>query len=205
MKKILITLLAFIAFSSNAAVIKLDFSEPFVNYGNQFESGVVEAINGGQTLSMFGNNWVAFQGSYTIDADTVLEITFSSSQIGELHGIGFDNDDVFDTNVDFRNGANRYFQFAGSQTFGVQDYNTYSAVNSVEVFSVEVGKFLTGNYKYLVFINDQDTDGEDAQSSFSVATTDTGFAQVSEPGALALMLMSFSLVSISRKRKSKSA
>lgn len=203
MKKIFTMFLAFVALSSNAAVITLDFSDPFVDYSNQFENGIVQSTNGGQTLSMFGNNWVAFEGNFTIDADTVLEVTFSSSQLGELHGFGFDNDTVFDSNADFRNGANRYFQFAGSQTFGVQDYNNYSAVNTLETFTVEVGKFLTGNYNYLVFINDQDTDGEDSQSSFSIATSDANFVQVSEPGVLAIMMMSFSLVFISRKRKLK--
>ena len=44
---------------------------------------------------MFGNNWVAFEGVYNITADTILQVTFSSSQIGELHGFGFDNDIIF--------------------------------------------------------------------------------------------------------------
>lgn len=201
MKKLFITLLAFVAFSSSAAVIKLDFSGPFVDYSNQFESGSVQSTNGGQTLSMVGNNWVAFDGVYTISADTVLEVTFSSSQLGELHGFGFDNDTVFDSFADFRNGSNRYFQFAGSQTFGVQDYNTYGSVNTLETFTVEVGKFLTGTFSYLIFMNDQDTAGASAESSFNVSTTDTGFAQVSEPGALALMFMSLLFVVASRKTR----
>lgn len=203
MKMLVAVLLCVCAFVSNAAIIQLDFSGPFVNYSNQFLKGNVEATDGGKTLSMFGNNWVAFEGSYTIDPDTILEVTFSSSQLGELHGFGFDNDTVFDNNDDFRNGSNRYFQFAGSQSFGVQDYNTYGTVGSIQTFTVEIGKFLTGTFSQLVFINDQDKSGLNAESSFNISTFDTGFAQVdvNEPGVFALMMMSLFIVFVSRKKK----
>lgn len=205
MKRLIAAVLMCCAFTTNAAIIELDFSGPSVNYSNQFLKGTVGSLNSGKTLSMFGNNWVAFEGTYTINAATILQVTFSSSQLGELHGFGFDNDTVFDNNDDFRNGSNRYFQFAGSQSFGVQDYNTYGVVGSLQTFTVEVGKFLTGTFSQLVFINDQDKSGMNAESSFNIATSDTGFTQVdvNEPGVLALMIMSLFLIFVSRNRKLK--
>ena len=152
MKKLVLAIFSVLSLTANAAVIELDFSDAFANYSNQFETGTVSAVNGGKTLSMFGNNWVAFEGVYNITADTILQVTFSSSQLGELHGFGFDNDIIFDSVDDYKNGENRYFQFAGTQTFGVQDYNTYSVPNTIETFTVEVGKFLTGTFSQLVFI-----------------------------------------------------
>ncbi|AGP77744.1 hypothetical protein I633_08410 [Alteromonas mediterranea 615] len=201
MKKFVAVLLSLYAFTANAAIIELDFSGPFTNYSNQFLKGTVEAQNDGKTLNMFGNNWVAFEGVYNINVDTILMVTFSSSQLGELHGFGFDNDTVFDNQKDYIEGANRYFQFAGSQTFGVQDYNTYKVAGNTETFIVEVGKFLTGTFSQLVFINDLDNSSANAQSSFNIATTDTSFAEVSEPGVFSLMLMAFALVFGSRSTK----
>lgn len=202
MKKLVLAMFSVLSFTANAAVIELDFSDTFANYGNQFKDGAVEAENGGETLSMFGNNWVAFEGVYNITADTILQVTFSSSKVGELHGFGFDNDIVFDDVDDFENGENRYFQFAGTQTFGVQDYNTYSVPNTIETFTVEIGKFLTGTFSQLVFINDQDKSGADAQSSYSIATSDSNFvASVNGPGVLTLMLMSLTLMFTSKRSR----
>ncbi|MBC6984628.1 hypothetical protein [Alteromonas sp. BZK5] len=202
MKKLVLAIFSVLSFTANAAVIELDFSDTFANYGNQFKTGTVGAGDGGKTLSMFGNNWVAFEGVYNITADTILQVTFFSSQLGELHGFGFDNDIVFDNFEDFQNGENRYFQFAGTQTFGVQDYNTYTAPNTIETFTVEIGKFLTGTFSQLVFINDQDKSGANAQSSYSIATSDSNFvASVNGPGVLTLMLMSLTLMFVSKKNR----
>lgn len=202
MRKLVVAIFSVFAFTANAAVIELDFSDAFANYGNQFKKGTVESVNSGKTLSMFGNNWVAFEGAYNITADTILQVTFSSSRLGELHGFGFDNDIVFDDFEDFQNGENRYFQFAGTQTFGVQDYNTYTVPNTIETFTIEIGKFLTGTFSQLVFINDQDRSGANAQSSYSIATSDSNFvASVNGPGVLTLMLMSLTLMFASKRNR----
>ncbi|MBZ2163146.1 hypothetical protein [Alteromonas stellipolaris] len=211
MKKYLLMALAVLSFSSGASVITLDMSQPFVNYGNQFTDGTVTASSDSTTLDMFGNNWVAFNGPYIIDSSTILEITFSSSSIGELHGFGFDNDTIFDTTADYNNGGNRYFQLAGTQTFGVQDFNTYTTEGSTVTFTVDLGNYLTGSFNYLVFINDQDQNGVDGQSLYSISTTDDSFAPtaapsapvatVSEPGVLGLMFASVLLLGASRARK----
>lgn len=202
MKKLVLAIFGVLSFTANAAVIELDFSDTFANYGNQFKSGTVESENGGKTLSMFGNNWVSFEGVYNITADTILQVTFSSSQLGELHGFGFDNDTVFDDIDDYKNGENRYFQFAGTQTFGIQDYNTYKVPNTLQVFTVEIGKFLTGTFSQLVFINDKDEGIANAQSAYSIATSDSNFvASVNGPGVLTLMLMSLTLIFASKRSR----
>lgn len=190
MKKLIAVIVSCLVFSTNAAVISLDFSSTFTNYGNQFENGVVKTENNGSSLSMNGNNWVAFSGPFVIEKDTVFEITFFSSRIGELHGFGFDSDDVFESASDYRKGANRYFQLAGSQKFGVQKYNTYKDVGTIQTFLVDVGSFITGTFNYLVFINDQDREGLSANSVYSIKASGGNLASVSEPITLYVFLFS---------------
>ena len=203
MKKLIAVFISLLAFSVNASVISLDFSGSYFDYSNQFENGQVEATSGGAVLTMNGNNWVAFEGPFFIEQDTILEVTFVSSMLGELHGFGFDNDVLFDSQDDYRNGANRYFQLGGSQAFGVQDFNTYQTENTLETFLINVGSFVTGSFNYIVFINDQDVDGLDANSVYSITTSNGNFTSVSEPGILSILLSSLIILSASRRLKSK--
>ncbi|WP_333970070.1 hypothetical protein [Alteromonas mediterranea] len=201
MKKLIAAFISLFAFSVNAAVISLDFSGSFSDYGNQFENGQVEATNGGANLTMNGNNWVAFEGPFVIEQDTILEVTFFSSLLGELHGFGFDNDVIFDSQDDYRDGANRYFQLGGTQTFGVQDFNTYQTENTIETFFINVGSFVTGTFNYIVFINDQDVEGVDANSVYSISASNSNFTSVSEPGILSILLSSLVILFASRRLK----
>ena len=201
MKKFVAVIVSLFAFSVNAAVISLDFSGSFADYGNQFEDGQVEATNGGANLTMNGNNWVAFEGPFVIEQDTVLEVTFFSSMLGELHGFGFDDDVIFDSKDDYRDGANRYFQLGGSQTFGVQDFNTYQTANTIETFFINLGSFVTGTFNYIVFINDQDVEGVDANSVYSISASNSNFTSVSEPGILSILLSSLIILFASRRSK----
>ena len=74
--------------------------------------------------------------------------------------------------------------------------------NTLETFTVEVGKFLTGTFSQLVFINDQDKSGANAQSSYSISTSDSNFvASVNGPGVLTLMLMSLTLMFASKRNR----
>lgn len=199
MKKFLILLIAAVSFNTSATFLEYDFSGGYEQYSNQPNSGRIEISQGNSVLTMLGNNWALFEGPFVINSDTILEITFSSTLLGELQGIGFDDDTIFHSQDDFRLGRDRFFQFAGSQTFGIQEYNTYDTVGEVVNLSIEVGRFVTGTFNYLVFMNDQDISGLSSQSSFrNTSLANANANAVSEPGVLSLLLVSGLLI-FSRK------
>jgi hypothetical protein len=124
-----------------------------VAYSNQDRDGTVTIEDGGATLHMEGNRWRRTQQVYEITPDTVLEFDFMSTIEGEIHGIGFEEDD------NLTNGQ-RIFQL-----FGTQAWNTayqwsppYTATDmgSYVHFSIPVGQYYTGSNMYLAFVSDDD-------------------------------------------------
>lgn len=163
--------------SANAGFTPVNFTS-FVNYGTQTTNGTYS--NTSNTLTMSGNNWLATQGPFNITANTVMEVRFSSTQVREIHGIGFDTD----LNFNLGQQSGRTFQLAGSQSnFGIQDFNTYSGPGA-QVFTIDIGSYFTGNFDYLVFINDDDAN-EMAESVYF----EVGFMNVNAPSSLALVLL----------------
>ena len=57
-------------------------------------------------LQIEGNGWKAIDFPYTVTEDTVLEFEFRSDAEGEIHGIGFDNDNSLSAEYDVQ--AARY-------------------------------------------------------------------------------------------------
>ena len=65
-------------------------------------------------------------------------------------------------------GHDKQFQFYGSQVWGLQDYDDYSgSAPGVKHYTIPVGQFFTGTFKYLTFINDHDVDPPTGVSTFS--------------------------------------
>ncbi len=119
----------------------------------------VTVEDGGLTLHTVGNTWKRVGIPYNVTADTVVEFDFSSSVQGEIHGIGFDVDNTIDANT---------FQLYGTQVYGIQAFNNYSAsAPSVVHYTIPVGTFFTGNFLYLTFANDQDVAAPTGESVFS--------------------------------------
>ncbi|MBB6429911.1 PKD domain-containing protein [Algisphaera agarilytica] len=128
-------------------------------------SSVIE--DGGTTLRLTGNQWKAIDlGSYQITANTVLEFDFSSSAIGEVHGIGFDNDITAYTGaVD----GPQYFKVAGTQTTSGFNavFDDYDPSEGTKAYKIYVGHHASGSYSNLVFANDHDIASPTAESVFS--------------------------------------
>ena len=142
-----------------------DITADVISYTlSQDVSGTIESSNQLKTLKMNGNNWKAIDlTNVTITANTILEFDYSSTSEGEIQGIGFDSD------------ANRaagsftqehIFRVFGRDPHGIEDYNDYET-GSTKTYSIPVGQFFTGGYRYLTFINDEDANGQDAESVFS--------------------------------------
>ncbi len=125
--------------------------------GTNDENGVVTIENGGAGLRLDGNTWKQINLSYDVTADTVLEFDFRSDKIGEIHGIGFDN------NTEHQ--EDRTFQLSGSQNWGLSNFNNYSG-NGWQHFTIPVGQFYTGQMEYLFFVTDDDA-GQSSESYFA--------------------------------------
>ncbi|MFQ5577405.1 MAG: hypothetical protein ACE5G8_10515, partial [Anaerolineae bacterium] len=131
--------------------------------GNQDVNAVATVLDGGATLQIVGNGWkkIAFPYSviHTASASTVIEFDFMSTAQGEIHGIGFDDDDILS--------SDRTFKLYGTQTWGIQDFNDYAAsAPGWKHYKIRVGQFYTGSMTHLIFANDHDTGSPNAVSTF---------------------------------------
>ncbi|AXT58996.1 T9SS C-terminal target domain-containing protein [Aquimarina sp. AD10] len=136
----------------------LNFNDFQINaYANQDSSGNNSSVvSGGSGLSLSNNTWKYITLNYNVTANTVLEFDFSSSAEGEIHAVGFDDDNALT--------ANRYFKVHGTQNYGVTNYDDYTS--GTKKYTIPVGNFYTGNMNQLVFINDNDA-GSGNTSIFS--------------------------------------
>jgi len=85
--------------------------------------------------------------NYTVTANTVIEFDFSSSSEGEIHGVGFEDDNTLT--------STRYFKVHGTQNYGVTNFDDYAG--GTKTYTIPVGNFYQGSMDRLVFINDDDS------------------------------------------------
>jgi hypothetical protein len=124
---------------------------PTVSYGGQDVSANVTVEDGGATLLLQQNTWRRTTQTFTITPDTVLEVELASSSQGEIHGIGFDEDD------NIANGL-RIFQLYGTQnwTDGIHDFDNYPGGGGFQTYTIPVGQYYTGSGLRLALVNDKD-------------------------------------------------
>jgi leucyl aminopeptidase len=135
----------------------LDFTNyTITSFSNQDSDGSYTVGNTGYSLSLSNNTWKYINYPYTITSQTVIEFEFSSTNQGEIHGIGFENDNTLT--------SNRYFKVHGTQNYGITNYDNYNSGNTTYI--IPVGSFYTGTVDRLVFINDNDG-GSSNNSVFS--------------------------------------
>jgi len=112
------------------------------SFSNQDAAGDFSVGNAGGSLSLTNNTWKYIALDYTVTANTVIEFEFSSTSQGEIHGIGFENDNSLT--------RDRYFKVHGTQDYGVTNYDNYAGGTTTYV--VPVGAFYTGAMDRLVFM-----------------------------------------------------
>ncbi|MEM7481793.1 MAG: M36 family metallopeptidase [Acidobacteriota bacterium] len=122
-----------------------------VSYSTQDASADVTVEDGGDTLLLEQNTWRRTTDTFTVTSNTVLEFDFSSTDEGEIHGIGFDEDDTISNAV-------RVFQVHGTQNWGSanHDFDNYVAGSGFVTYSIPVGQYYTGSGLRLVLVNDKD-------------------------------------------------
>ncbi len=140
----------------------IDFNSlNLTSYSNQDVSGTFSVDASGDTLTLTNNTWKRSVSTFNVTANTVLEFQFASSQQGEIHAIGFDENDEL-------NDIGRLFQFFGSQNWtgaGRLDAPVnYTGNGAFQQFSIPVGQSYTGTMN-LVFSNDNDA-GSGNQGQF---------------------------------------
>ncbi len=125
----------------------------FTSYSNQNSTNDASVEDGGDTMHLTGNTWVRSTQSFNITPNTVIDFKFASGNQGEIHAIGFDDNDTLNDNP-------RHFQFWGTQnwtgTGKIGLTPSYNGSGSYQSYSVPVGQSYTGNMR-LVFTNDKDS------------------------------------------------
>ncbi|HSR49383.1 MAG TPA: M36 family metallopeptidase [Acidobacteriota bacterium] len=123
------------------------------SYSNQDVSANVQVADGGDTLVLTGNTWRRSLSSFNITPNTVVEFQFASSSQGEIHALGFDDNNTL-------NDDPRHFMFWGNQNWTGGGRITwtpqYSGAGSFQTFTIPVGDFYTGTMR-MVFTNDKDS------------------------------------------------
>lgn len=136
----------------------IDFNSFTINaFSNQDISGDSSIVNNGTGISLQNNTWKYISVNYNVSANTVIEFDFNSTSEGEIHAIGFENDNALT--------STRYFKVYGTQNYGVTNFDNYSQGSTIK-YTIPVGDFYTGSMDRLVFINDNDS-GTGNNSIFS--------------------------------------
>ena len=148
-------------------VTEIDFGLlPISSYGGQDArpGAGFEVEAGGGALSLEGNVWKSVDlGSYEVTEDTVLRFDFRLDQLGEIHGIGLEDDNVLG------NGG-AFFQLAGTQTLKVGDQTyrgEYGAAGDVVSYAIDLSDYAGRTFDRMVFINDHDGAPRNAAETFS--------------------------------------
>ncbi|CAL2091474.1 M36 family metallopeptidase [Tenacibaculum sp. 190524A02b] len=126
------------------------------SFSNQDSAGDYSIGNSGASLALTNNTWKYIAMNYTVTTNTVIEFEFSSTSEGEIHAVGFENDNSLT--------SSRYFKVYGTQNYGVTNFDDY--VSGTKKYVIPVGSSYTGAMDRLVFINDNDA-GSGNNSTFS--------------------------------------
>ncbi|KAA1245598.1 M20/M25/M40 family metallo-hydrolase [Aquimarina sp. RZ0] len=135
----------------------LDFNSlTITSFSNQDSTGDSSIVNNGAGVSLQNNSWKYVPLNYNVTSSTVLEFDFSSTAEGEIHAIGFENDNTLT--------ADMYFKVYGTQNYGITNYNDYT--RGTKSYTIPVGDYYTGAMDRLVLVNDNDA-GSNNNSTFS--------------------------------------
>lgn len=137
----------------------LDFNDNTpVSYGGSQDRGAVTLLDP-TTIRLENNSWKAVLMDYTVTPNTVLEFEFGSTQRGEIHGIGFDNNNSIS--------SNRLFQLYGTQNWGIREFRDYDGnEGNWKAYSIPVGQRYTGTFSRLFFSADHDGGARNGNSYF---------------------------------------
>lgn len=144
---------------TNSRCVSIDFNRyPPISFGGSQDGGTATIADAGKTLIIKNNAWKAVAINYTVTAKTFIEFEFRSTQLGEIHGIGFDDDENISSPFTF--------QLWGSQTWGIAEFRNYEGNSQWKKYTIPVGKFYTGATNRLFFAADIDAAPFTSESQF---------------------------------------
>ncbi|MDA3874124.1 MAG: hypothetical protein PF795_09195 [Kiritimatiellae bacterium] len=131
------------------------------DYHNQTTTGSTTVSADQLSLTLTGNTWRKMPYTYTVTADTILEVTIDASNTGEITGIGVDTDSDLTTGP-------KLLRLSGSTPHSRFNDITplYIANSGAYVYEIPLGNYYTGPMNYLVFVADDD-DNPSANVQFS--------------------------------------
>ena len=145
--------------TGNNTCVNVNFSErPVISYGGAEDQGTHSLLTNNTVLRIQNNAWKAVMLDYNVTPNTVLQFDFGSTARGEIHGIGFDDDNVVS--------ANRTFKLFGTQNWGILNYNNYPGQSTWIRYTIPVGQFYTGSFNRLFFVADHDAPPSNSNSFF---------------------------------------
>jgi hypothetical protein len=122
-------------------------------FGMTQDRGTVKVLDE-NTIELYGNAWKSVTGNYIITDNTIIEFEIKVDVIGEMHGVGFDEN----TGIS----SNRLFKVAGTQAWGIRDFDDgNSMVGKWIKYYIPVGQYYTGEFTNLFFCNDKDRSPQD--------------------------------------------
>ncbi|GAA3510741.1 hypothetical protein GCM10022393_25410 [Aquimarina addita] len=137
---------------------QIDFGTTAItSFSNQDADGTFEIANSGAGLILRNNTWKQIPFNYNVTANTILQFDFTSTSQGEIHGVGFEDDNTLTSTY--------YFKVHGTQNYGITNFDDYTG-SATKTYTIPVGNFYIGATDRLVFINDNDT-GSGNNSLFS--------------------------------------
>ena len=111
------------------------------------------------SVTITGNAWKRFPLTYTVTAKTMLEVTISASDIGEIVGLALDNDTAPTTGRHgFLLGGTDYAN-SNHNTWSWKIAPTYKGGDAARTYVIPVGSYFTGAVSYLGLIGDDDANG----------------------------------------------
>ncbi|MEZ4983829.1 MAG: zinc-dependent metalloprotease [Saprospiraceae bacterium] len=128
------------------------------SFGINQDAGQYAVQDDGATLYIANNAWKSIPLSYQVTRNTVISFDFKSTREGEIHGIGFDND----------NGISYSYTFKvhGIQNWGITQFDNYTGGNQWQSYTIPVGDFYIGNMNRLFFCADHDGGTRDGNAWF---------------------------------------
>jgi hypothetical protein len=114
----------------------------------------------GTSITLTGNSWRKVPFMYYVRPRTVLEVTVTAANSGEVLAIGLDNDNFYAN-------ARRNFQLGGRHRDAAMiRLQTQLSGTSAQSYLIPVGEYFTGDVTHLTFVADDDALGA-ANANFS--------------------------------------
>ena len=120
----------------------------FSSFSNQDTNPIGTLVNGTR-VELNGNNWKSVDFDYEVTQHSVMTFDFQSSNRGEIHALGFDNDNNHETD--------KAIQLYGTQNWG-QDGPNYTGGGASQSFEIDLSDFYSvgASFTHLTFVSDDD-------------------------------------------------